>query len=111
MPRQRHPDTGPLRGVPESVSRSLWRTAAWTGGGAAAAGAVLGAGVGVACWLPGAGTSGHPLSAVRAGLLGFLAAQHAGLTVDGEPRIDRKSTRLNSSHITTSYAVFCSQKK
>jgi len=61
----------------------LWRTAAWTGGGAAAAGAVLGAGVGVACWLPGAGVSGHPLSAVRAGLLGFLAAQHAGLTVDG----------------------------
>jgi hypothetical protein len=69
--------------VPESVSRSLWRSAAWTGGGAAAAGAVLGAGVGVACWLPGAGVSGHPLSAVRAGLLGFLAAQHAGLTVDG----------------------------
>lgn len=51
--------------------------------GAAAAGAVLGAGVGVVCWLPGAGTAGHPLSAVRAGLLGFLAAQHGGLTVDG----------------------------
>ena len=69
--------------MPESVSRSLWRSAAWTGVGAAAAGAVLGAGVGVVCWLPGAGVSGHPLSAVRAGLLGFLAAQHAGLTVDG----------------------------
>src|SRR6266540_6335863 len=26
-------------------------------------------------------------------------------------RRDRKSTRLNSSHITTSYAVFCLQKK
>src|SRR5437773_7443019 len=25
--------------------------------------------------------------------------------------IDRKSTRLNSSHITTSYAVFCLKKK
>src|SRR5437867_10175606 len=29
-----------------------------------------------------------------------------------EPRgIDRKSTRLNSSHRTTSYAVFCLKKK
>src|SRR5437773_9589308 len=26
-------------------------------------------------------------------------------------REDRKSTRLNSSHITTSYAVFCLKKK
>src|SRR5471032_3451563 len=25
--------------------------------------------------------------------------------------VDRKSTRLNSSHITNSYAVFCLQKK
>src|SRR5437773_9016910 len=28
-----------------------------------------------------------------------------------EARIDRKSTRLNSSHITISYAVFCLKKK
>src|SRR6266540_4840314 len=27
------------------------------------------------------------------------------------PSIDRKSTRLNSSHITISYAVFCLKKK
>src|SRR5437773_7204296 len=27
------------------------------------------------------------------------------------PPIDRKSTRLNSSHITISYAVFCLKKK
>src|SRR5574343_1189129 len=26
-------------------------------------------------------------------------------------RVDRKSTRLNSSHITSSYAVFCLKKK
>src|SRR3712207_7078160 len=37
--------------------------------------------------------------------------------VDGEPRrrfrslIDRKSTRLNSSHANISYAVFCLKKK
>ncbi len=41
--------------------------------------------VAVVCWLPEAGVSGHPLSAIRAGLLGFLAAQHGGLTVDSVP--------------------------
>src|SRR5437667_6366884 len=30
---------------------------------------------------------------------------------DGRPGRDRKSTRLNSSHITISYAVFCLKKK
>src|SRR5437773_8395476 len=30
---------------------------------------------------------------------------------DAPPPIDRKSTRLNSSHITISYAVFCLKKK
>src|SRR5690625_6103537 len=27
------------------------------------------------------------------------------------PAVDRKSTRLNSSHVATSYAVFCLKKK
>src|SRR5437667_6616612 len=38
-----------------------------------------------------------------------LAATYVGRT----PRLrsDRKSTRLNSSHITISYAVFCLKKK
>src|SRR5437773_7825847 len=36
-------------------------------------------------------------------------AEH--LRGDGALRIDRKSTRLNSSHITISYAVFCLKKK
>src|SRR5258707_7104198 len=30
---------------------------------------------------------------------------------DGERKIDRKSTRLNSSHANISYAVFCLKKK
>src|SRR5690554_7172690 len=30
---------------------------------------------------------------------------------DGENVIDRKSTRLNSSHVRISYAVFCLKKK
>src|SRR6266540_5445956 len=48
-----------------------------------------------------------------------IAANEDGLLVidgrrspDGRPSAgDRKSTRLNSSHITTSYAVFCLKKK
>src|SRR3712207_8396039 len=38
--------------------------------------------------------------------LGLVAA-HA----HGQPRGDRKSTRLNSSHANISYAVFCLKKK
>src|SRR5437773_6596615 len=34
-------------------------------------------------------------------------AQHA---TESEDKTDRKSTRLNSSHITISYAVFCLKK-
>src|SRR5690606_42103098 len=30
---------------------------------------------------------------------------------DREPGVDRKSTRLNSSHVKISYAVFCLKKK
>src|SRR5690242_21629113 len=30
---------------------------------------------------------------------------------DVAPRLDRKSTRLNSSHMSISYAVFCLKKK
>src|SRR5438067_10707479 len=29
----------------------------------------------------------------------------------GQPSVDRKSTRLNSSHVSISYAVFCLKKK
>src|SRR5690625_6574444 len=31
--------------------------------------------------------------------------------VSSQPRLDRKSTRLNSSHVAISYAVFCLKKK
>src|SRR5688500_19814181 len=34
-----------------------------------------------------------------------------GITVHVAGRIDRKSTRLNSSHLVISYAVFCLKKK
>src|SRR5699024_12672517 len=32
-------------------------------------------------------------------------------TATGRKRLDRKSTRLNSSHVSNSYAVFCLKKK
>src|SRR5690606_39375402 len=48
----------------------------------------------------------------------FLGAERAYVEVDGgggvahrEMRQDRKSTRLNSSHVKISYAVFCLTKK
>src|SRR5437667_10801918 len=44
----------------------------------------------------------------RDGVLGH-GRGHLGLFGDGGK--DRKSTRLNSSHITISYAVFCLKKK
>src|SRR3712207_7108183 len=51
---------------------------------------------------------------VRAGVLRFLESLRAGegAAVHDVLRIlDRKSTRLNSSHANISYAVFCLQKK
>src|SRR6266851_5827272 len=39
------------------------------------------------------------------------AAATARRKADRVPGRDRKSTRLNSSHITISYAVFCLKKK
>src|SRR5947199_4809234 len=49
------------------------------------------------------------LGAVPAGAP--LALDWAGEAKPPEPRIDRKSTRLNSSHLGISYAVFCLKKK
>src|SRR3712207_7100268 len=55
--------------------------------------------------------------AVAAGLDGGGAGVAAGGADDGHPlapprqRVDRKSTRLNSSHANISYAVFCLKKK
>src|SRR5262245_64716490 len=41
--------------------------------------------------------------------IGDRGARHAG--EDDRPDEDRKSTRLNSSHLGISYAVFCLKKK
>src|SRR5204862_1579011 len=39
------------------------------------------------------------------------ASEHAARSSSGPLRRDRKSTRLNSSHVEISYAVFCLKKK
>src|SRR5690606_39730510 len=40
-----------------------------------------------------------------------LTARAAAQLVVDTPALDRKSTRLNSSHVKISYAVFCLKKK
>src|SRR3712207_8820009 len=47
--------------------------------------------------------------AASGGLIGVVAV--ASYIADSELTIDRKSTRLNSSHANISYAVFCLKKK
>src|SRR2546426_7131773 len=42
---------------------------------------------------------------------GFYGAQCRGTARANRRRKDRKSTRLNSSHLVISYAVFCLKKK
>src|SRR5258707_7110688 len=41
----------------------------------------------------------------------FVVAAVANITVAATALLDRKSTRLNSSHANISYAVFCLKKK
>src|SRR3712207_8163009 len=43
--------------------------------------------------------------------LGFLPKLAIGLIEESAKLIDRKSTRLNSSHANISYAVFCLKEK
>src|SRR5699024_12569140 len=43
--------------------------------------------------------------------LSILGSGTGAVTVNGEEVLDRKSTRLNSSHVSISYAVCCLKKK
>src|SRR5699024_12797284 len=46
--------------------------------------------------------------------IGSERVQHSMVILQGKMKLiltDRKSTRLNSSHVSISYAVFCLQKK
>src|SRR5437870_9753292 len=57
----------------------------------------------------GRGRTHHAVVAFAEGDLLALAVDFAGRGQEG--RADRKSTRLNSSHVAISYAVFCLKKK
>src|SRR5438094_5672889 len=57
-----------------------------------------------------AGESDHEVQLLQVPRLAVLAADITGRRGCNRP-LDRKSTRLNSSHRTISYAVFCLKKK
>src|SRR3712207_7219179 len=59
------------------------------------------------------GTSDLAAGAVTSAKIGASAVSSGHLADDsvGSSKLDRKSTRLNSSHANISYAVFCLKKK
>src|SRR3712207_8566189 len=64
-------------------------------------------------WCPGCGDFGI-LNAVKQALAMLEIHPHECIVVSGigcGSKLDRKSTRLNSSHANISYAVFCLKKK
>src|SRR3712207_9591315 len=56
-----------------------------------------------------ASASGTPVAVIDSPYSNFGSRRTAGQRPRG--RLDRKSTRLNSSHANISYAVFCLKKK
>src|SRR5439155_20455068 len=59
----------------------------------------------------GAGTAGSGSSGRRSTLSGSTTPHGGCASRRSTPSRDRKSTRLNSSHVAISYAVFCLKKK
>src|SRR3712207_7977196 len=53
----------------------------------------------------------HHLSVFHHYAVRSAGLQHSSLFIDDGTFVDRKSTRLNSSHANISYAVFCLKKK
>src|SRR5438067_13649796 len=64
--------------------------------------------------VPATGAAGNPGGRIP-NFLGIAGAAPDGANPGGRQRLvgvaDRKSTRLNSSHVSISYAVFCLKKK
>src|SRR3712207_8012511 len=56
-------------------------------------------------------TSSLPSVTLGVNSLTLRQAQDDSLPLTPPPKVDRKSTRLNSSHANISYAVFCLKKK
>src|SRR5690625_6100172 len=63
--------------------------------------------------IPGMETDNVTNRLVEQGITGILNFTPARISVPSYVRVhqDRKSTRLNSSHVAISYAVFCLKKK
>src|SRR5439155_7768160 len=74
---------------------------------AASGGIARGRGLHAAGWTPGLSASPDPCLQQRRRVEGGRCAAPARWRARG----DRKSTRLNSSHVAISYAVFCLKKK
>src|SRR5699024_2710524 len=55
--------------------------------------------------------NGKQVRACGTTIEGDMEVKTTGTTVKGTQKEDRKSTRLNSSHVSISYAVFCLKKK
>src|SRR3712207_7577176 len=88
---------------------TLFRSGGLPGHGQRPRGGGAGAGGGGRAGRPGAQRARRRAAHGRGGLRLRAAA---GARRDGVPgRLDRKSTRLNSSHANISYAVFCLKKK
>src|SRR2546430_11537479 len=60
---------------------------------------------------PGVGAADVPLVELHRRRLVLAIVGRPGLLVPPKRLLDRKSTRLNSSHSQISYAVFCLKKK
>src|SRR5699024_11986054 len=59
------------------------------------------------------GESGSGKSVTARSVLGLIpetATTNGAVVLQGRDVLDRKSTRLNSSHVSSSYAVFCLKK-
>src|SRR5207248_8557940 len=99
------PHTPPPPLYPLSLHDALpiWSVATGAGGQSGVARSAL-----LPCW-PASGTR------LPATCCGLRSSGHSGKSVSGVGETwwcrDRKSTRLNSSHRTISYAVFCLKKK
>src|SRR5690606_40248868 len=64
------------------------------------------------CWAsPASACCSHRLSTSFAAPWEIASPNCAKAVQPGAPSPDRKSTRLNSSHVKISYAVFCLKKK
>src|SRR5205814_10672851 len=57
------------------------------------------------------GPSGSGKTTLLRSIAGLESLDHGRVLLGGRAQQDRKSTRLNSSHLGISYAVFCLKKK